>query len=252
MDFKVRYCCLISELGQTTISTIKTTRITVNTTTVPLPIDNAQCDRQEIVPLSRSNRIIGGSHAIPHSWPWIVFYEERKPCLGAPLWTCTGNCGGTLIDSRHVLTAAHCINTKNTTQTTITAGMHNKLILKETRQVKQVEHICIHPGYINNEIFIQNDIAILRLSSPVQINKYIQICCLPGPEPQHYTTVIVSGWGSQHMNGPSYHQLKQASIKKLLAIVKHFGVQKLLKSHKVKCSIILKQKLIFEYLSMRW
>ena len=194
MDFKVRYCCQTSEIGQTTITTIRTTRIIYQmTTTFPLPIDNAQCGRQEITPLLRNNRIFGGGHAIPNSWPWIVLYEERTPCPEYPSWTCTSICGGTLIDSRHVLTAAHCINTENPAQITITAGIHNRLISENTKQVKNLERIFIHPDYINPNTSDKNDIAILRLSSPVETNKYVQICCLPASDPQHDTTVIVSG-----------------------------------------------------------
>jgi hypothetical protein len=200
MDFKIRYCCQTAEIGQAIIANIRTTRLAAKTTTiamvtvVPLPIDNQQCGRQEIAPLLQDSRIFGGSHATPHSWPWIVSYEETKPCPGKIGWTCTSTCGGTIIDSLHILTAAHCIGSKDPAEITITAGLNNKLIAEKTRQVKQVERIFIHSGYDSTNS--ENDIAILRLSSPIQTNRYVQISCLPGPDPQPGTTVILSGWGS--------------------------------------------------------
>lgn len=44
-------------------------------------------------------RIVGGQNATPNEWPWIVvlFNGQRQFC------------GGSLIDDRHILTAAHCI-----------------------------------------------------------------------------------------------------------------------------------------------
>jgi secreted trypsin-like serine protease len=44
-------------------------------------------------------RIVGGKNADPGEWPWIaaLFNAGRQFC------------GGSLIDDKHVLTAAHCV-----------------------------------------------------------------------------------------------------------------------------------------------
>lgn len=44
-------------------------------------------------------RIVGGQTAAPNEWPWAValFNGQRQFC------------GGSLIDSSHILTAAHCV-----------------------------------------------------------------------------------------------------------------------------------------------
>lgn len=44
-------------------------------------------------------RIVGGHNADPNEWPWIavLFNGPRQFC------------GGSLIDSEHILTAAHCV-----------------------------------------------------------------------------------------------------------------------------------------------
>uniref|UniRef100_A0A2K5YSM9 Peptidase S1 domain-containing protein n=1 Tax=Mandrillus leucophaeus TaxID=9568 RepID=A0A2K5YSM9_MANLE len=55
-------------------------------------------------PPSLSARVVGGETAQPHSWPWQIslqYLENNR-------WWHT--CGGTLIASNFVLTAAHCIN----------------------------------------------------------------------------------------------------------------------------------------------
>lgn len=125
---------------------------------------------------------------------------------------CSSLCGGTLIDDRHVLTAAHCINTENPASITITAGVHNRLDNEAgTRQVRMVEIIFKHPQYNPNTV--ANDITILRLAEPVEFTKYVQPACLSGPEPKPDDAVVLIGWGSLELHGSAYHTLKQTKVR---------------------------------------
>lgn len=47
-------------------------------------------------------RIVGGTEAKPHSWPWQISLQYRGRHL----------CGGSLIGPNHILTAAHCFGLK--------------------------------------------------------------------------------------------------------------------------------------------
>ncbi|CAF0761875.1 unnamed protein product [Rotaria sordida] len=209
LDFQIRFCCANSDFTPTT-----------TTTTTARPMPSSTCGRAEIQHSLKSSRIFGGSHAVRNSWPWQVLYEERKSCGNNQI--CLGVCGGTLIDSRHVLTAAHCIGTTNPTAITITAGLHNKKNDEsDTRQVRAVERIFMHPNY--NDKTIENDLTILRLAQPVQFNKYVQPACLPGPEPQPDADVILIGWGALQMGTGAYHELKQTKVKVIGDCNKYWG-----------------------------
>ena len=119
-----------------------------------------------------------------------------------------GPCGGTLLDARHVLTAAHCITTNNASNLLILGGLHDRQITDLNKeQSTPGQKIFMHPGW-NRELLI-NDVAIIRLSEPMQYSRFVQPACLPGPDPAVNSTVVVIGWGSEVLGGRGSSVLKQ-------------------------------------------
>ena len=49
---------------------------------------------------SFNSLILGGEETVPGEWPWAVILQFTDDDM---------RCGGVLISSRHVLTAAHCV-----------------------------------------------------------------------------------------------------------------------------------------------
>ncbi len=186
-DYKVRYCCPKANIGQ------------ITATTTPLIPTVNNCGRQSITPSTQ--RIVGGVEAIPNSWPWIVSLQLRDHM-----------CGGTLIDSRHVLTAAHCLPSVIGTQIRIIAGLHERQKTNTGRtQNIVVSRIFMHEQY--STVTQSHDIAILRLSQPVQLNNYVNLICLPGPDPQESASVTVAGWGTTYKGSPLATSLRQVTVK---------------------------------------
>lgn len=139
-----------------------------------------------------------------------MLYEEEKLCESNQ--TCVDSCGATLLDRYHVLTAAHCIGGKNLTKITLTAGIHNKANQEaETRQVRRAERIFLHPDW--NSRTLANDLAIVRLTKPIEFNRYAQPACLPGPDPPTNSDVVLIGWGAEEFGGSPNNALKQARVK---------------------------------------
>lgn len=107
--------------------------------------------------------IIGGREADPGEWPWqvaIIF-------AGGDLYW-DQFCGGSLIDARWVLTAAHCASITDASGIQVVAGIHNLVDPDPGYQVLDVAQILIHPNY-GIATQYDSDIALLRLAAPADI-----------------------------------------------------------------------------------
>ncbi len=78
-------------------------------------------------------RIVGGTSSEPGEFPYLVALTVRVP-LGAAF------CGGTILDARRVLTAAHCMETAQSV--TITAGAYNQAEDEPTQQTRYDKKIA--------------------------------------------------------------------------------------------------------------
>ncbi|NXA16516.1 MCT1A protease, partial [Sapayoa aenigma] len=130
-------------------------------------------------------RIIDGKEVKPHSRPYMAYLEIKNG--SATL----GRCGGFLIRTDAVLSAAHCVHKKSIT---VTLGAHN-ISYQEPSQQVCVGHWVIHPNYL--DITYGNDIMLLKLKPKAKINEYVKPISLPSHN-EHVTQGTkceVSGWG---------------------------------------------------------
>ncbi|KAL1800399.1 hypothetical protein ACET3X_000741 [Alternaria dauci] len=138
-----------------------------------------------------ADSIVGGTTASAGEFPFIVSIQRS----GAHF------CGGSLLDSTTVLTAAHC---SVSTATGAISGLRvraGSLNINSGGVLSAVSSITIHPSYrTTGEDF---DVAVWKLSSPISAGGNIGYATLPaaGSDPAAGSTSTVAGWGDRTENG---------------------------------------------------
>ena len=82
--------------------------------------------------------MVGGESALEGQFPWqVALVKDQDPSQQF--------CGGSLVSSRHVLTAAHCTAGLAPSSIGVTVGLTN--LSSEAGAVMAVEQILNHPDY---------------------------------------------------------------------------------------------------------
>lgn len=82
-------------------------------------------------------------------------------------------CGGVLVSNNRVLTAAHCWNDGVNQVWRLTVVLGSVLLFSGGTRV-QSSDVVVHPRWF--PLLIRNDIAVIRLSSPVSISGTLSYC----------------------------------------------------------------------------
>jgi secreted trypsin-like serine protease len=167
--------------------------------------------------------IIGGTDAVISDVPWQV--GLINPMWGPTLWNAQF-CGGTVLNARWVVTAAHCLvdfNGKVTKSKAIKiiAGVDDLDVPRGTNE-HRVRSIVVSPGYEGGI----NDIALIQISDPFDLSDPDTIApaslplALDGDDvPNLGTDIIVSGWGEWEGYGAGEYptMLQKATLDVLAA-----------------------------------
>ncbi|XP_017347442.1 enteropeptidase [Ictalurus punctatus] len=193
---------------------------------VSLHCDNQPCGKRKVVMKTESGwsvvresrvkmedeiregvegRIVGGEDAVKGAWPWIASLR----------WTGRHACGGTLIDSQWLVTAAHCVYGKSVhlSNWNVILGLHAQYESNTSdRQNHQIDQIIINQNY--NRRTKDSDIALIHLQNKVNFTDYIQPICLPNSAQQFAAgrKCVIAGWGRLTEGGTVADVLQQAVL----------------------------------------
>ncbi|XP_032386277.1 transmembrane protease serine 3 [Etheostoma spectabile] len=146
-------------------------------------------------------RIVGGNISKPGQFPWQVSLH----------FTSVHVCGGSIIASRWVLTAAHCVyGFADPSMWAVHVGLTEQPV--NGAQSLAVEQIIYHARYKPKRL--DYDIALMKLATPLAFNGFVEPICLPnyGEEFEEGTVCWISGWGSTEDEGQTSVVLRSAMV----------------------------------------
>ncbi|XP_043654026.1 spaetzle-processing enzyme-like isoform X2 [Drosophila teissieri] len=160
-----------------------------------------------------ADRMAYGRVAQQNQYPWMamLIYENRK----LPYPNSKSICGGSLINSRYVVTAAHCVVKGKSVDydlvlRRVRLGEHDTTTNPDCKFDGRhcaapfveidVGSFNVHEAYFNTSRF-DSDIALIRLKVPV---REVQPICVPkAPIPLIDKPLEIAGWGKMKNELPS-------------------------------------------------
>ncbi|XP_063912160.1 serine protease snake-like isoform X1 [Zophobas morio] len=107
-----------------------------------------------------------------------------------PKWLC----GGSLISEQYILTGGNCLLSKKYGEPKfVVLGVTNLNDTSHRQEIKVANRVA-HPEYNKGNPY--NDIGLLKLEKPVEVNSFVRPACLYTNFDIPVTETIATGWGS--------------------------------------------------------
>jgi len=156
-----------------------------------------------------ATRIVGGDEAVKHSIPWQAALVSKGN--KGFVW-----CGGTIIDSTHILTAAHCTIDVQPSQIQVLTGEHDTSDpVGDT--VHNVKSIVNHPSYYvdaSDTPYYDYSILTIDCNNEIDLTDKARAACLPESDAYEVSGAKfnVSGWGTLSAGGSQPNILNVVTV----------------------------------------
>lgn len=171
----------------------------------PAPAEVA-CGIAPLYTTANQQFVIGGHEADKNRYPWQVLLNNRQYST---------MCGGSILAQSWIVTAAHCVvdaqNAKlvsSASRVLVSAGAHkysDRWNSESGRQEIYGAEIIVHEGYNGMAGNLQDDIALIKLRTPLTWSDKVRPICLPdydiSDSGSGSKACMISGWGK--MSGGS-------------------------------------------------
>ncbi|UYV83118.1 DDX6 [Cordylochernes scorpioides] len=114
--------------------------------------------------------------------PKVSFQKNRKHF-----------CGGTILNKRWILTAAHCVFRLPPNSFTASLGKHD--VRSPGREEVRVSRVVPHGNFTRRPLY-HDDVALVRAAQDIAFSPYVQPACLPAAgSDREGREATVAGWG---------------------------------------------------------
>lgn len=152
--------------------------------------------------------IVGGTVTFPGEFPHmaLVGWQEAD---GSVAW----NCGGSLISYNFIMTAAHCASNRGIPPNIIRLGDQDYNRQDEGGRPIDYRILTIvkHPQFKTSSKYY--DIALIQLTSSVQMSEFTRPACLWQSYSINFASVTATGWGLIKERGAVSTNLLKVSLK---------------------------------------